>query len=109
MKDRCVQIFDSLGGRHTDKCETIVRYLGDQYKRLHCGEELPGAKDWKYGATVQTPAPLQGEETFDCGVFVCLFVDFLQLNLSFQFKQSDIVHHGRTWIGSSILANKILF
>ena len=113
MKERRVQLFDSLGDKkdyHAAQLAAIQKFLCDQYARSHAGDLLPNQDEWRYGHTTgELCCPLQNETSMDCGIFVCLLVDFLQLGHPIAFRQEDILKHGREWIGTSILENRILF
>ena len=65
----------------------VFRYLKDEYRRISSGEELDG-RGWKWR---KYPKNLpQQNNTNDCGVYVCMFADFLSQDLPLLFSQQEI-------------------
>lgn len=113
FQSRIIQVFDSkpdTSGR-LKYLEHIFQYLKDEQETTLLGSPL--LVDWEsWSLTICSPGggfvPTQGEETNDCGVFTCLFMDYLMLDLSLeQVTQEIILKHGREHVCSSIL-NKLI-
>ena len=115
MQEKRIQMFDSLGGKGLMYLEAIFKYLQDEHvdkKR----SPLPDAEEWKLIPTrPETPRQHNGESCgcvssaldvtlvshlkvrrsifptgFDCGVFTCMFADFLSNDCPLIFNQKHI-------------------
>eukprot|EP00548_Thalassiothrix_antarctica_P018930 CAMPEP_0194187994 /NCGR_PEP_ID=MMETSP0154-20130528/53139_1 /TAXON_ID=1049557 /ORGANISM="Thalassiothrix antarctica, Strain L6-D1" /LENGTH=524 /DNA_ID=CAMNT_0038908091 /DNA_START=51 /DNA_END=1625 /DNA_ORIENTATION=- len=87
MKDKRIQMYDSLGGSGKMYLEYLFQYLQDEHldkKKI----PLPGKDEWKLVPT-QNDTPRQ-ENGFDCGVFTCMFADFLSNDCPLLFTQEHI-------------------
>ncbi len=100
VNEKRIQFYDSLGGDGSSYLVAILNYLNDEWKRLHVGKELPNLKEWVMLLTT-TDTPKQ-ENGFDCGVFTCMYADYLSQNRALDFKQEDITEY-RQRIALSIL------
>ena len=102
MKEKRIQFYDSMGGSGKEYLNAIYRYLQDEHlDKKKC--ELPG--DWELRTCDgSTPRQLNG---YDCGVFTCMFADFLSTDSPFVFGQ-DHVTHCRERIALAILNGKAL-
>eukprot|EP00980_Cylindrotheca_fusiformis_P008183 scaffold1734_cov196-Cylindrotheca_fusiformis.AAC.5 len=84
MQEKRIQIFDSMGtgGRHY--LESIFQYLQDEHMdKKKC--PLPDIHEWELvGTTRDTPSQRNG---YDCGVFTCMFADFLSKDCPLVFSQ----------------------
>ena len=102
MKEKRIQFYDSMGGSGKEYLNAIYRYLQDEHlDKKKC--ELPG--DWELRTCDgSTPRQLNG---YDCGVFTCMFADFLSTGSPFVFGQ-DHVTHCRERIALAILNGKAL-
>ena len=88
IKDKTIQVFDSLRANHADLLLAIFRYLMDEHRSLYFGEELPDQKEWKlYAETPVCPGQTNGN---DCGIFVCMFADYIANGWPLIFNQSHI-------------------
>jgi Ulp1 family protease len=102
IKEECLAIYDSLpgknggGGRYLG---LIQRYLGDHFRSLNHGRDHPTLHQWRL---INVAVPHQ-EISNDCGVFLCLYVDFILLQYPLVFQQKDISLNGRAFIGLAIL------
>lgn len=103
INEKRIQFYDSL--KEVFCLDAILNYLNDEWKRLHEGEELPNLKDWKI-VTSTTGIPKQ-ENGFDCGVFTCMFADYIHQNKALDFTQTDVTQY-RERIASSILRGDLL-
>lgn len=114
MREKRIQVFDSLGGKGHMYLEAIFRYLQDEHMDKK-KSPLPDADDWELIPTrPETPRQLNGELSgyvsailnfalashtvscsilpagFDCGVFTCMFADFLSNDCPLVFSQKHI-------------------
>ena len=78
----------------------LLQYLKDEWATKNGGGELPDATTWKLiSCTADTP---KQENGFDCGVFTCMFADFLSAGYPLSFSQ-DHITRCRERIALSIL------
>jgi sentrin-specific protease 1 len=88
VQEKKIQYFDSMGGDGTYYLKALLEYIKDEWKSMNKGQELPNLAEWKLvGTTIDTP---RQENGFDCGVFTCMFADFLSMGYAFSFKQEHI-------------------
>jgi len=112
MKERIIRVFDSLPdsrGRLTCK-QHILQYLDDEHLTRH-KVALPDRHLWKLVEDPPTfKTPCQSSSSNDCGIFTCLFMDFLLLNLPLtDLTQERILAYGREWLCKCILKKCISF
>ena len=111
MSSRTIKAFDSQLPKLTYRkqyLEHILQYLEDEQelKMIHCS--IPFTID--YGNSDDSIVPQQDAHSNDCGVYTCLFMDFLMINLPLQgLTQENILNNGRKWLCSSILNKLISF
>ncbi len=86
MKERMITYYDPLNGDGREYVENIMHYLRDEHLDK-IGEPLPHSDFWCLVGHIPGGAPLQ-ENTWDCGVFVCMFMDFDSLGIPLEFKQA---------------------
>lgn len=99
MEEKRIQFYDSMGGDGYGYTEALMRYLKDEWAAKK-GGELPGADQWKIvGAVNGIPQQMNG---YDCGVFTCMFGDYLSLDRPLSFNQNHI-NQCRERIALSIL------
>lgn len=118
MKEKRIQMYDSLHGPGMSYLEAIFRYLKDDYKDKK-GGEMPDKDEWELVVTQgDTPNQHNGMyfnagfnlsnvassisrtheclilaligTGFDCGVFTCMFADFISKNCPLVFSQQHI-------------------
>jgi sentrin-specific protease 1 len=88
IQERRIQFFDSLGGDGMYYMDAAMQYLKDEWKSKNPGQELPHLSEWKkVKTTIETPKQQNG---FDCGVFTCMFADFLSMGYPLSFTQEHI-------------------
>ena len=103
MKERRIQYYDSLGGTGRDYMEAMLEYLGKEHMRLYgCSMDKTG---WCLIPSKRS-LPRQSN-TYDCGVFLCLFFDYLSSKRPFNFSAIDMPL-ARRRIAKSILDGKIV-
>ena len=77
--------------RHQVFLEALFKYIGDEYKGL--SKPSPNFEDWEFKVDEEsTPRQRNG---FDCGVFVCMFADYLFKSKTLQFSQEDVTDYRR--------------
>lgn len=87
MQEKRIQFYDSLGDPGRDYLEHLFRYVQDEHMDKK-KKPLPDADQWEMvECTSSTPRQLNG---FDCGVFTCMFADFLSKDCPLVFDQSHI-------------------
>ena len=114
MQQKRLQYFDSMGGDGMQYLSVLLRYLQDEHQDKK-KEPLPDADDWElvpsskdtpqqrngtYDGTVQMPAlPIRRtllivsslhSTGYDCGVFTCMFADFISKDCPLVFDQRHI-------------------
>jgi sentrin-specific protease 1 len=88
VQEKRIQYFDSMGGDGTYYLKALLEYVKDEWKSKNQGEALPNLEEWKLvSTTIDTP---RQENGWDCGVFTCMFADFLSLGYPLSFKQEHI-------------------
>ena len=112
MQDRIIKVFDSLP-ESTDRsiCKGhILSYLKEEHVHRH-KVPLPDAHLWKIVDETPTfKTPRQSSTPNDCGVYTCLYMDFLLLNLPLaDLTQECIQDFGREWLCKCILNKCITF
>jgi len=87
VREKRIQMYDSLGGSGQDYLEYLFEYLKDEHLDKK-KEPLPHQDEWKLVPT-QNDTPHQ-RNGFDCGVFTCMFADFLSRDCPLVFSQEHI-------------------
>jgi len=105
MQERRIQFYDSMGGDGKYYLDALFRYVKDEWKNKNDGKELPHADEWKL-VTCRPDTPRQ-ENGFDCGVFTCMFADFLSMGYPLLFTQSHVTQC-RERIALSIMQGAIV-
>jgi Ulp1 family protease len=86
--------------------EELVRTSVDGNVQLQ-KKYVDGKNPWKI--KVKKDVPQQSVTSKDCAVFICLFMDFLLLDLPLsQLTQENIREYGRKWLFMSICCDEIL-
>lgn len=87
MQEKRIQFYDSMMGSGMYYLEGLMRYLKDEWSAKK-GGDLPDADQWQL-VTCEEDTPQQSNG-FDCGVFTCMFADFLSLDRPLSFNQEHI-------------------
>ena len=88
MKDKRIQFYDSMGGSGHDYVEGVFQYFKDEWKSKH-DSEMPDAHLWEVNGDTPVGTPKQ-RNGYDCGVFTCMFCDFLSMDIALTFTQHHI-------------------
>ena len=82
-----IEYYDSGTGRHAQYyMDIMLRYLGDEWRRLHPGGVEFDSSAW---TRIHAAAPTQ-ENGYDCGVFTLYFADYLSRGEPLSLTQSDM-------------------
>ena len=105
VQDQRICFYDSLGSPGHDYLEALFRYVQDEHQDKK-GAPLPDADAWELVPCnpATTPRQLNG---YDCGVFTCMFVDFVAKNCPLTFGQEHITQC-RQRIALSILQGRAI-
>jgi Ulp1 family protease len=77
-----------MGSRTTKYIDALLKYLQDEANDKNKSEIIAG--EWDL-VTCDTPTTPQQFNSYDCGVFVLMFADFIMQNIPLvNFNQSDI-------------------
>ncbi len=87
MQQKRIQFYDSMRGDGYHYSQGLFKYLLDEWKAKK-GGELPDKDQWKIVGNEQS-VPTQ-QNGYDCGVFTCMFADFLSLDRPLSFTQEHI-------------------
>ena len=105
MEDHKIQYYDSFGGSGEMYLQVLLQYLQDE----HLDKKKTPLKNpelWELvPCTNDTPRQQNGN---DCGVFTCMFADFLSTDRSFEgFRPSDMSLY-RQHIALSIVKRELV-
>eukprot|EP00388_Colpodella_angusta_P020798 GDKJ01052343.1.p1 GENE.GDKJ01052343.1~~GDKJ01052343.1.p1 ORF type:complete len:417 (+),score=63.07 GDKJ01052343.1:15-1265(+) len=102
LHQHTVSVYDSLGGGNGLFCELVVRWIADEWQDKKGTPYSDGGRSWtvvsgsnrkgadgKKEAGVVGGVPLQNN-SYDCGVFTCLFAERLAAGGTFIFRQTDM-------------------
>lgn len=92
MNQKRIEIYDSMIVHLEDtiRCrigKRLLRYLDDEHKHLH-DRSMPDQHLWRLHPS--GPDVPQQKNNWDCGVFMCVFADFLSLGLPLIFEQRHV-------------------
>jgi len=87
VQEKRIQFYDSMTGDGMYHMKGLLNYLKDEWRAKKEGE-LPDADKWRLvSCTRDTPVQENG---FDCGVFTCMFADFLSMDKPLTFSQEHV-------------------
>eukprot|EP00934_Nitzschia_sp_Nitz4_P005502 Nitzschia sp. Nitz4//scaffold3_size479765//115325//117029//NITZ4_000049-RA/size479765-augustus-gene-0.28-mRNA-1//-1//CDS//3329550605//5492//frame0 len=87
MTEKRIEVFDSMGGSLEVYLDAIFQYLQDDHLDKK-KTPLPDIDQWTI-VPCQESTPRQ-RNGFDCGVFTCMFIDFLSKDCPLVFSQEHI-------------------
>ncbi|ETV88061.1 hypothetical protein, variant 1 [Aphanomyces astaci] len=94
MQEKRIQYFDSMAGTGSQCLDVLLKYLHDESQ--HKKNTPFDATGWELvGTTDDTP---QQDNSFDCGVFTCMFADYLSLDRPLTFSQRDMKFYRRRMV-----------
>jgi sentrin-specific protease 1 len=88
MKEKRIQFYDSMGGSGHDYVEGVFQYFQDEWKSKYDGE-MPDVDQWEVNGETPMGTPKQ-RNGYDCGVFTCMFCDFLSMDRALTFTQHHV-------------------
>jgi len=104
MKKKRIEIFDSMGSNGNKYLRALFRYIQDEHLDKK-KTPLPNADSWELVSNqLDTPRQANG---YDCGVFTCMFADFLLHDAALVFNQ-DHIDQCRERIALSIMKDKAI-
>ena len=114
MKHKIIQAFDSLPDRATGRLpylEKVFFYLQAEHKYKNKDSPSPDRSFWKLNPSSPLDGvPRQSSTSNDCGIYTCLFMDFLLLDLPVDsLLQNRIAKYGRQWLCKCVLSKSIVF
>ncbi|XP_043275433.1 sentrin-specific protease 2-like [Venturia canescens] len=100
-KKKIIGFFDSLHGGDRGSLTTTMNYLTQEARE----RKNPGFKPEEWAMIIRKKIPRQ-RNSFDCGVFVCLFAEYEVANRRIDFTPEDMKEQ-RKRIVRDIVANKL--
>ena len=89
MEEKTIQVYCSLFGSHRSSIKSVFRYLKDAYRHEY-QKDMPSQQLWKlYQNTPHCP---RQKNAYDCGVFVCMYADYIANGWPLVFNQSHMNH-----------------
>lgn len=100
MQEKRIQFYDSMGSQGEEYLEAIFKFIQDEH--LDKKETpLPEENSWRLVTCEETtPRQLNGH---DCGVFTCMFIDFLSKDCPVDCLRQGHISQCRDRIALSIL------
>jgi len=86
MQKRRIQFYDSLLGSGMDYLKSLMEYLKDEHRNKF-KKELDTSNWELLDCQPNTP---QQENGYDCGVFTCMFADYLSRDMPLTFNQANV-------------------
>jgi hypothetical protein len=80
-----ITYYDSMLGNGDRYMHSILHYLQDDWMRTR-GYDMPHVRQWVLRNDKEIPVQ---DNSYDCGVFVCLFATCMVLDCGMEFDQSD--------------------
>jgi len=103
VQEKRIQFYDSMGGTGRRTLKGLLQYMVDEYKDKK--KKVLDVNEWTLVHNQpDTPEQANG---YDCGVFTCMFADFISRNQPLTFTQ-DHVTECRERIALSILNGSAL-
>ena len=106
MQKKKIQYFDSMSGSGTNYVQGLFQYLQDEWKAKK-GGEMPDLDQWELVYGHEGDDIPQQHNGYDCGVFTCMFADFLSVDRPLSFNQTHI-NQCRDRIALSILNGRAI-
>ena len=104
IQQRKIQFFDSMGDSGMEYLKHILHYLKDEHESKK-GTPLPDEESWELVPCL--PDVPRQRNGYDCGVFTCMFADFISKDSPLVFNQSHVTQC-RERIALSILKGSAL-
>ncbi|XP_046753595.1 sentrin-specific protease-like [Diprion similis] len=102
FRDKTIRYFDSMGGSNLKCLNALKQYLQDE--SLDKKKQPYNMTGWKLENVKDIPQQMNGS---DCGVFSCMFAEYLCANKRLTFSQKDMPYF-RNKMVYEILKSKLL-
>lgn len=102
FRDKSIRYFDSMGGSNPKCLAALRQYLEDE--SMDKKKKPFDTNDWKLISMKNIPQQMNGS---DCGVFSCMFAEFLSADKKVTFTQQDMPYF-RNKMVYEILKAKLL-
>ena len=104
MQEKRIQFYDSMHASGKYYLNHLMNYIVDEWNDKKSGN-LPDAEKWKL-VKCEPDVPHQ-KNGFDCGVFTCMFADYLSCDKKFNFHQ-DLMVRCRESIALALMDGNII-
>lgn len=102
FRDKSIVYYDSMGGNNPKCLAALKQYLQDE--SLDKKKQPYDMSDWKLHSAKNIPQQMNGS---DCGVFSCMFAEYVCANKKITFTQDDMPYF-RNKMVYEILKGKLL-
>ncbi|KAL6264523.1 hypothetical protein P5V15_004630 [Pogonomyrmex californicus] len=102
FRDKSIIYYDSMGGNNPKCLAALKQYLQDE--SLDKKKQPYDMSDWKLQSAKNIPQQMNGS---DCGVFSCMFAEYVCANKKITFTQDDMPYF-RNKMVYEILKGKLL-
>ncbi|EZA61589.1 Sentrin-specific protease [Ooceraea biroi] len=102
FRDKSIVYYDSMGGSNPKCLTALKQYLLDE--SMDKKKQTYDMSDWKLHSAKKIPQQMNGS---DCGVFSCMFAEFVCANKKITFTQEDMPYF-RNKMVYEILKGKLL-
>lgn len=102
FRDKSIRYFDSMGGTNSKCLSALRQYLEDE--SMDKKKKSFDTSDWKLKSEKNIPQQMNGS---DCGVFSCMFAEYICADRKITFSQDDMPYF-RNKMAYEILKNKLL-
>lgn len=106
MREHRLDVYDSLGGEHEDTAHLLARFLDDDCLDKVGGLFPSDAGQRPWHCRHLRAIPFQ-DNSFDCGVFVCMYARSVLLRRQLRMAPAD-VDDIRVMIASELLRSRVL-
>ncbi|XP_076235325.1 uncharacterized protein LOC143179827 [Calliopsis andreniformis] len=102
FRDKSIRYYDSMGGNNPKCLSALRQYLEDE--SLDKKKKPYDTSNWKLECAKNIPQQMNGS---DCGVFSCMFAEYICANKKITFTQQDMPYF-RNKMVYEILKSKLL-
>ncbi|XP_031834010.1 uncharacterized protein LOC116427612 [Nomia melanderi] len=102
FRDKSIRYYDSMGGNNLKCLSALRQYLEDE--SLDKKKQTYNTSNWKLECAKNIPQQMNGS---DCGVFSCMFAEYICANKKITFTQQDMPYF-RNKMVYEILKSKLL-
>ncbi|KAK2587392.1 hypothetical protein KPH14_003107 [Odynerus spinipes] len=102
FRDKSIRYYDSMGGSNPKCLSALRQYLEEE--SMDKKKKSFDTSDWKLESEKDIPQQMNGS---DCGVFSCMFAEYICANRKITFSQEDMPYF-RNKMAYEILKKKLL-